>query len=261
MGIAADYGGGPLVVLLIDVDNYFKPEFLDDGLARFAYSLNAFIGFGISLMTTPSDILIRLYGGWVDNGILTRRASMLEQVINASPIFPFRDSSRGTIVRGKIELAKSLLVHPRLEWSGTFRTKAGLPRIRLEQNFTHSCVDQDLCPVRVLARFTKSRSKMCPVKDCTVLNRDAFKCAEQKMVDTLISCDLIALASDPYTAAVALLSEDTDLLPPLVQARITAITAGSKQRHIYVLPRSFRPTSDHHELEELSIECQTWDDA
>ena len=46
----------------------------------------------------------------------------------------------------------------------------------------------------------------------------AFVAYEQKMVDTLLACDLLELCLDAATRHVTVVSADTDFVPPLVMA-------------------------------------------
>jgi hypothetical protein len=47
----------------------------------------------------------------------------------------------------------------------------------------------------------------------------AFVTREQKMVDTLMACDLLDLAHDQEVVAIAVVTSDLDLLPPLIHAQ------------------------------------------
>jgi hypothetical protein len=248
------------ILLLIDVDNFFKPEFLDDGLDRLSSDIHRFVDFALNLVPSPERIDLRLYGGWLENSVLTPRASLIEQIISASPLFPFRNPASGEIVRGEILLVKSLLVFPDIQWGSTFRLRGGLPRLRIDAPLLQDgcVVASDLCPIRTLARFTKSRDKRCPVSGCAVTNNKAFKCAEQKMVDTLIICDLLETAYNDDTAAVALFTEDSDLLPSLVHARHVAVDRQTAQRHILVFPRPQLNTANHSDLQSLGAEVRYW---
>jgi uncharacterized LabA/DUF88 family protein len=49
---------------------------------------------------------------------------------------------------------------------------------------------------------------------------EAFKCYQQKLVDTLICCDLVSLAVVDPATPVFLISEDDDFVPALLLAGI-----------------------------------------
>lgn len=160
-GLAAE----PDVALLIDTDNFFKPEYADVGFAAFEYEVGRFIAFALELAPTATMVVIRFYGGWLDNHVLTQRASKFEQLINSVPRFPFTRADSGQIVRGSITLAKSLLLLPRLQWGATFRTRSGLPRIRLDSTSTpEGCPNTPPhCPIRSFAHSPSPRTKHAPL--------------------------------------------------------------------------------------------------
>lgn len=260
---APPLAAGPDVALLIDTDNFFKPEYADVGFAEFEYDVGRFVTFALELAPTATTVAIRLYGGWLNNHVLTQRASKFEQLINSVPRFPFTRPHSGQIVRGSIVLAKSLVLLPGLQWGATFRTRSGLPRIRLHSTPTpEGCSNTPPhCPIRSFAHFTKSQNKTCPVDGCTVVNAVAFKCVEQKMVDTLLACDLLALSHNMTTHTIALFTEDVDLLPSLAHAKISTTGSNPGCRFLLVLPRPAQSHFHREDLERLGIEYLTWSEA
>ena len=249
------------VALLVDGDNIFKTEYLDSGFNLFKLEFNRLVTLAFKLDTTTQDISIRIYGGWKTSNVWTNRASRMQQAIGAQQLFPFAHPPVG-IVRGSVKLVTSLLVDPQLNWDTTFKVRAGLRRVTLAEApcFDGCSSPQSECPVRRFAKFTKNRGSNCPADGCSVSNEKVFKSAEQKMVDTMLACDLIECASDDSISAVAIVTEDTDLLPALVQAANLVKRMRRHQKHRLVLPRRSSSFPHMNDLVERGIETLTWED-
>ena len=131
----------------------------------------------------------------------------------------------GRVLRGDISLAatpiSSLTASPLL---GTYRRRGSLPRIRSRQPFPDACSQSDpTCPAAILRSFTKHSRRACPVGTCSVSASEAFEVHEQKMVDTLLSTDILVAAQHPSTySVVVVVSGDSDFVPPLLAARVTS---------------------------------------
>ena len=67
----------------------------------------------------------------------------------------------------------------------------------------------------MLNKFTSKKEKSCAHEHCEIKNSEVFIGIEQKMVDTMIACDLITFSQENDIEAVCLFSDDLDLLPPL----------------------------------------------
>lgn len=214
--------------VLIDFDNYVKTEHGSSAIAQ----SNALIAQIVSelLRTSPGidQVEVRLYGGWLQDGNLTRRASEVLLEIGQCDLFPLLSPQTKQIVRGTVELAYAIRALPHVRWPGTYRTKNGHPPVRLasEPIDTHcQRASADHCPIRIYKRFVKRPRKLCPVDSCTVTNVAAFQVYQQKMVDTMLACDLIAFAMGESTEHLILCSDDVDLLPALLMSSSYANTA------------------------------------
>lgn len=249
------------VAVLVDADNVFKTEYLDSGIGAVTHEINRFVALGLRMDSATREISIRFYGGWKTENVFTNRASRLQQVIGSIPLFPFRHPTMG-IIRGSVTLATSLIVEPSLVWETTFKVHAGLRRVRLaEAPCFETCSRTSVeCPVRQFVKFTKKSGKSCPAEGCSVKNEDVFKAAEQKMVDTMIACDLLSLSVDNSVSAVGVLSEDSDLLPAIIQARHFVKYANHIQKHILVYPRRSYLYPQSMDLESRGIETIYWED-
>jgi uncharacterized LabA/DUF88 family protein len=216
-----------LGALLVDFDNFMPPaRTLKPSEA--SHLLQATIRSMLEKSPGLATLNVRLYGGWRSSGLLSRRGSEVAGLLRSIDPFPI-PIAPNRLLRGGVELAFGLIGHNSPEFEDTYRVRGSAPRIRLSESPVPSgCVSQQQysCPARILKRFTSSRGRVCPVDTCAVTSEAAFLLAEQKMVDTLLSCDLIELAhpsSQYFQVAVA--SGDTDFVPPLVYAsrRTTAL--------------------------------------
>ena len=246
----------PKVVLLIDCDNVFKTEHQAQGLGAFDAEINRIIDIALNLSELAEILHVRLYGGWTTENVLTIRASQIQQLLSKSNIFPFKHPSRG-IIRGRIELAMSLFSMPSLEFATTYKERAGLRRIRLSKAACFDgCIEtESACPVRNFSRFTKMAHRACPKEGCSVSNSSVFSSYEQKMVDTMIACDLLSAASEKGVAAVAVLTEDTDLLPAIIQSRVHSSAMGLETDLALIHPRQSSSSGYPHadELRAMGI--------
>ena len=183
------------------------------------------IARSISQASGASHILLRLYGGWMaKDGVQSSGASRALMTSTAADPFPFRASNE--IVHGRFELATSLLSMPSFELPETYRVRGSVPRIRVRDGIRPSDCARDpiACPASILKRFTKDSRKRCPVESCIVTCEMAFTHAEQKMVDTHMASDILHAALSNNYSLVAVVSGDTDLVPPLLQAASSSST-------------------------------------
>jgi len=80
--------------------------------------------------------------------------------------------------------------------------------------------NKDRCPIKILEKFSKKRGKLCPVNGCTVTNSTAFTIIEQKMVDTMLSCDILFISDQPQVSSVIIMSDDFDIHPAIALASV-----------------------------------------
>jgi hypothetical protein len=232
-----------LAVALIDFDNMFPHADLAGDPAWLAHEINKLITSVIRTTPAVRTLDVRFYGGWLEQGILSQKGSRLQQAISVVNPFPVPHTDRAGLLQGSLSLVTRLLALPRIEWTTTFRRKRGLPRLRLlDAPYPTKCLDQSpSCPIRTLYSFSRRRAAACSVSGCTVTNEDAFLCMEQKMVDTLLACDLLALSGEPSLASLLVLSDDSDFLPAVAVAAnvLTApITIYSRNNQTQTLPFS-----------------------
>lgn len=205
-------------IIIIDFDNTFKKEIEQYSIQEFEFEIKEIIRNIITLTEGLKYILIRLYGGWHKDNILTNKASQIQQLIYSINTFPVILGKE--IIHGSIELASSLFSIPDYTWGYTYKEKDGISRIRIDHSLlSDTCnSNKDQCAPLILYRFTSKKDKVCHVDSCTLLQKNVIKGIEQKMVDTIIACDLITFSNDENIMAIFIYSDDFDHLPSLAMA-------------------------------------------
>lgn len=170
-------------------------------------------GLVTSQYPAVDDVNIRLYGGWFDDHGLSRDGTRLSQEVGKA--FPLTLIGLGGRMRYvRCEIASSLVDSRADIFPATVRHRHGLERY-LRDPHPSGCVDQPNCTVSVVMRWSR---KGCPTSGCPVKSFDAFRCMQQKLVDTLICCDLLSLGVPDPGTSVFLISDDDDFVPALVMA-------------------------------------------
>ena len=241
------------LALLVDFDNAFPRPV--ENAAEMATAINRLLWCGLDLYRGVSLVDIRLYGGWLDEGVLTNRASAIHAAIGGMPtVFPLPHPYRAGLLRGQIQLVTRLVGIPGLEWRHTLRHRSGLPHVALsEKPFPIGCVhESNDCPVRLLQKLARRPARECHATGCHVTNRSAFRVPEQKMVDTMLCCDAWALSSSG--SVVIVVSSDMDLLPAVA-------TLGVSAPGRVALVRSSKDSAMEYEeeLKDLRIAIVDWE--
>jgi hypothetical protein len=200
--------------ILVDYDNVV-PGDLPSRLAM-AQHVQRFAAPALEIDATIENVSVRLYGGWLEEGVLTARASALQTLIG-TPAFALPHPKGQGVLRLSVVLVTRLVGVPDVEWGHTLRSSKGLPQLRLaDSGHPHGCIGAQSCPVTQLRRISRGRKRKCPLDGCSVINEDAFMVREQKMVDALINCDTVSLAE--AARVVVVISNDLDVLPGITLA-------------------------------------------
>lgn len=208
------------IVVLIDFDNIYPDFDPDADPAWLRHEVNKLLTYTSTAMKPPRRLDVRLYGGWMQDGLLSRKGSQLQAVASNANPFPLAVTSPSSIVHGSIQVVTSMFGLPTLQWLSTFRQRTGLPRLRLSQSpYPAACVDQSVsCPIKTLHSISKDRQRTCSVRSCGVRSYDAFICFEQKMVDTMMACDVLTLSDSAEITGIVVLTDDVDILPAIALA-------------------------------------------
>ena len=198
------------------------------------------------LKKLPKDLLphgtyiaVRLYGGWYRSSQLSRRAQDLS--IQISRYFP-GTLSLGTdnmrrVVFVSVELARSLLIDPSQDILNTYRVRDVPSNLRPKALPFQACAQKSMCPL--VGAHKLLQTGRCPDSSCGVRIADVITRHEQKLVDTMLTADLIHSASSGISDIVVVTNDD-DLWPGIR----TAIFLGVFVHHIH--PQKGRSTPTYY---------------
>lgn len=230
--------------IIIDFDNIFKKP-----IGQYsADDIKKVIGITINMLRNQvSDIeciRIRLYGGWYQGKSMTQRASVLSSLIpDIESIFPILDPPQKII--GSIELATTLYLQSHV-WYDSYKEKVGIPTLRIDETKLGTiCQTQpDVCPVKILRKFTGNKSKVCHHDNCETNHSEVFFEREQKYVDSMMVCDIIAMSMDNDISVITTMTDDVDIFPSFSVAKM--ISRGTKAFNLLT-------PNKHHEFTYQTI--------
>jgi hypothetical protein len=109
------------------------------------------------------------------------------------------------------ELAVALMEEPGHHLFDTYRKRGKPKNLRVQKPEDVGCTDTS-CLLPLAKKMLKTGT--CPIHNCAVTADDLVYRHEQKLVDTLLTCDMIFAATQAYEHLI-LVSGDDDFLPPL----------------------------------------------
>ena len=172
-----------------------------DGLGRLADRV-------LTAVPRANEVTARLYGGWDGDGPVAQRdlRSMVARSIDHMPRRRGRQLFR-------IELAESPV------WDRTARIRRSVrlshpKRLRVTVESSGDCLHGDVrCTLPSFASWCKGQ---CPATGCPVRLSDVASRYAQKMVDTLLTADAMAIRYEKLADTVVLASDDDDMVPALL---------------------------------------------
>ncbi len=192
----------------------------------------------------------RVYGGWYEGASMTRLAQdvsveLLRDFPSHLRIPRGRGSSITTVLNA--ELAFALLEDPGYHILNTFRRKSRPSNLRIADPATVGCVDPD-CVLPLIKHML--RTGTCPKANCIVPERGLIYRNEQKIVDTMLTCDLLYAGAGQVDYLV-LISGDDDFEPPVR----TVLSRGTPLVRFFPKPISRRTPSPPRaaRLQELEL--------
>jgi uncharacterized LabA/DUF88 family protein len=236
------------VWILVDYAN-LDPMEKQRGLEHVVWRLLQ--GLGQTNFEDTELVRVRLYGGWYQGDALSTLAQQLSAEIAGAFPKPMELLADGKRLRLRVivELARSLLVDPARDLFHTFRPR-GLPGgLRCATPPFEGCANVHACPIRPLHELLEFR--ICPTGGCEVRAKDVLDRAEQKLVDTMITTDLVQLALEGERLAIV--SSDDDMWPGIRMA----LSRGHTVLHLHpkrgqFTPKHYKePTPEHYV--ELSL--------
>jgi uncharacterized LabA/DUF88 family protein len=209
------------LAIFIDYDNLLETQKLG-GILDVATKVLLQIASPANAATGTCDV--RVYGGWYEGNTMTPLAQRVSaSVQNDFPAIIRVPQSTGstTAFTASAALAMALLEEPGHHLFGTYRRKGTPTNIRVESAASVGCTDNN-CILSSARKLLKTGN--CPVSSCVITSRDLVYRHEQKIVDTMLTCDLIHAVALGYDRCV-LVSGDDDFLPPLRTALLRGIDA------------------------------------
>lgn len=165
---------------------------------------------------------LRFYGGWYEGDKLTKMAQQVSvQVTDEFPaIINAMDDNRNSVkYKTTAEMAYSLLNDPSTHLLNTFRRKGAPTNLRIANRNDYNCSNSS-CFGQKLRKLFKNRR--CPENNCSNSINTMIERREQKIVDTLLTCDILH-ASANNTSHVILVSSDDDFLPAIRVASLNGV--------------------------------------
>jgi uncharacterized LabA/DUF88 family protein len=220
------------IALLIDYDNLTELQ-KSSGILDIATR---------ALMQLPKDIsetrgkcAIRIYGGWYEEQSMTN----LAQSLSVSMQDDFPAIIRIPTILGEplslttnAELARALVEEPSHHLFNTFRKKGRPANVRFLKPEDVGCTNTE-CSLQVAKNLL--RTGRCPSNGCSVTRADLVYRNEQKIVDTMLTCDLLYYSKLEYDH-IMLISGDDDFLPPLR----TILLRGAKVYRVHPTSSNYR---------------------
>lgn len=161
------------------------------------------------LLSVPSatEVTIRLYGGWhreTPDSRVDFRLMMGQAIRNV----PKRYGTR----RLRLQLADHPIWDPSILILRSLRDSP-LARVNVRLEPATDCVSRDSCTFPTLRQWCAGK---CPNPLCRVKLMDVTQRTRQKIVDTLLTADAMAIIQHRLADAVILASDDDDMIPALL---------------------------------------------
>lgn len=199
------------VAILVDYDNLLPAQ-----KAAGVLDVATRVLMKLPLTQTPQrgSCELRLYGGWYEGTSMTQQAQDLAVALQAD--FPaivrlLTESGEHTAVTVNAALAVSMIEEPGHHLFNTFRKKGRPNNVRVQSQIDVGCIDRQ-CVLPLVKQLLKTGT--CPVATCSIVSKDLLYRNEQKIVDSMLTCDLIYSQRQGFHHVV-LVSGDDDFIPPV----------------------------------------------
>jgi uncharacterized LabA/DUF88 family protein len=176
-------------------------------------------------------INIRLYGGWYEHNNFTPRAQMLSTDLVANFPNTARLSDNSTSVITNCEMAYSILADPTNHLFHTYRSRGMPSGLRANHPSNVGC-NAASCPI--ISTYNFFRNNLCTACN-SIKPSDIFYRGEQKLVDTMLTSDLIF--SSFQNVNIAIVSSDDDFWPGIK----TTLTLGRRIIQLHTRNRNTPP--------------------
>ena len=191
------------------------PEVLD-GLRELVDQAN-------SAIPSAGEITIRLYGGW-HRETLDTRVDVRHMMNRAIANIPRRCGAQ----RIRTQLADHPVWDPTTPLLRSLR-EAPLTRVNARLTRSEHCASPASCTFEALRSWCRGR---CPERGCPVKLRHVSRQTRQKMVDTLLTADAMAIIQERLAQAVVLASDDGDMVPALLALSASDVALTHLRRRV-----------------------------
>ena len=185
----------------------------------------------------PERLLFRMYGGWYNGQEYTRLAQELSLIIDKEyPLVykPVTEKANQGRLRIQVELAYAMLIDPSHNLTRTVRKRRGHHSLWVNSPQDQGCIHSE-CHLRGLLGLFKDGS--CTHPSCCLGENELIGLKrEQKLVDTMLTTDLIHVSMSEDNAVV-LVSSDDDMIPAVRQS----ILMGTTLIHLHTGSRKVTP--------------------
>lgn len=232
------------IFILVDFDNINKAESRlgVEYLIRKVFSI-----CDSKLRSVASHAVVRLYGGWYEQGRMTYAAQRLAgDIVLINPVRIVRSDK--SILWVRAELANALLADPVTLVDNTFRRRQAQSNLKCRRAPWAGCANHLSC---TCAQFEIFFNAGCSEAGCTVRGLDVLERSEQKVVDSMLVADLIFASRQQ--ADVVLVSRDDDMWPGLRMATASGCTVV----HLLTSAGSSLPNY-YSSLRGGAYSCEVW---
>lgn len=219
------------IAICIDFDNLL-PHHKSDGVRK---TIEKILQTCVNLNNTKATCEIRIYGGWYEEKVMTKLAQKISTEIQNDFPAIFRVSMRDKqicIITSTAQLAVALIEEPNHHLFSTYRRKGKPSNIRVEMPSNIGCSNSS-CILPMAKKLLQTGR--CSNPSCTTSSDSLVYRHEQKIVDTMLACDLIYLCKQKYENII-IVSSDDDFLPPIR----TAMLSGSKVIRVHTKSNQYR---------------------
>lgn len=203
-------------VILVDFDNVFYGDELSS--TKVQYRLEQFISECLTTVPEFESLEVRLYGGWKSNTGFTQRADTVRSYMDRLNSLLFPRIYRKRRILGNVNVVTSQYGLD-VEWDNTLQEKHGRHMLKVKTEGNRIChAAPAKCPLYLIANATRGAHVNCPIDGCESIDIAQLIRMEQKMVDTMMTCDILEYVHEPDCRAIEVVSDDVDLHPALALA-------------------------------------------
>ena len=214
--------------ILVDYDNFAKnveisQGQISNGVLEIIKKLDQKSNF-FSKVTALKNITVLLYGGWFFHNRSSFQST--DVYIEISHDFPQLYTTTSKVkININCEMAYGIFSLGKKAFYATFREHTA--KFSIKRKYANCCDDCDIC-----VDFVEEWLKQHKCIYCDTPNDMLFYSVGQKMVDSMIFCDLHYLSQQPDNI-IAVVSSDDDMIPVIFQESVL----NNKIYHVLTLPQ------------------------